>query len=100
MGRVLFVDGAELEAERLGIVFRTRYPHNDRGGLAVQGLGGDDSVLVELILEQGPDPGDDADTHVVARRGEGEGEKRWHRETSTKSTENRKKAGRLWPGGG
>lgn len=49
--RVLLVHRAELEAEGLGLVLRTRYPHDRRGGVALQCLGGDDGVFVELLFQ-------------------------------------------------
>jgi hypothetical protein len=63
----LLVDGAELEAERLGVVLGARDPHDGGDRVAIEGLGGDDGVLVELILEQGADASNDAHAHGGCR---------------------------------
>jgi hypothetical protein len=56
-----------LEAERLGVVLGARQPHHRRRLLAVERLGGDDGVLVELVLEQRADTRDDTDAHGGGR---------------------------------
>jgi hypothetical protein len=66
--RFLLVNRAELKAERLGIVLGARYAHDGWDWFAVEGFGGDDGVLVELVFEQGAKTSNDAHTH------------RWYRE--------------------
>jgi hypothetical protein len=61
--RALFVDRAKLEAE-VRIVLLARDPYDCWGGLAVECLCGDDGVFVELLLEQGSYPRDDAYAHL------------------------------------
>jgi hypothetical protein len=65
--RLLLVHGAELEAERLGVVLGARQPHHRRRLLAVDGLCADNRVLVELVLEQRADTRDDTDAHGGGR---------------------------------
>lgn len=61
--RVLLVDGAELEAERLGLVLGTRYAHNGRGGLALELLGRDNGILIDLLFQKRTYPRDNAYAH-------------------------------------
>lgn len=61
--RILLVNRAELEAKRLGIVLWTWYAYHCRGCIAFDRLGGDNGILVQLLLEQGADSRDDADAH-------------------------------------
>jgi hypothetical protein len=66
---VLLVDRAELEAE-VRIVLLARYAHDTRRCLAVERLCSDDGVFVELLLQQGSYPRDDAYAHLGVDGGE------------------------------
>lgn len=60
---VLLVDGAELEAEGLGVVLGTRDAHDCGGSVALELLGRDDGVCIDLLFQQRTDPRDDAYAH-------------------------------------